>query len=84
MNLLYTEQWSREVPLNKTSKVWSLQATNRLCSNELSILPKLGHRITEGKGKLSGKTLSNLPASLATSRDFGSGPKISLADASTS
>ncbi|KAL0461231.1 UNVERIFIED_CONTAM: hypothetical protein Slati_0010700 [Sesamum latifolium] len=50
-NPLYTEQWSREVPLNKTSKVWSLQATNHRRSNEPSIMPTLGRRIIEGKAK---------------------------------
>ncbi|KAL0396187.1 UNVERIFIED_CONTAM: hypothetical protein Scaly_0067100 [Sesamum calycinum] len=50
-NPLYTEQRSREVPLNKTSKVWSLQATNHRHSNEPSILPTLGRRIIEGKAK---------------------------------
>ncbi|KAL0427292.1 UNVERIFIED_CONTAM: hypothetical protein Slati_2904000 [Sesamum latifolium] len=50
-NPLYTEQWSREVPLNKTSKVWSLQATNHRCSNKSSILPTLGRHIIEGKAK---------------------------------
>ncbi|KAL0320197.1 UNVERIFIED_CONTAM: hypothetical protein Sradi_5281200 [Sesamum radiatum] len=50
-NPLYTEQWSREVPLNKTSKVWSLQATNDRRSDEPSILPTLGRHIIEGKAK---------------------------------
>ncbi|KAL0295966.1 UNVERIFIED_CONTAM: hypothetical protein Sradi_6648700 [Sesamum radiatum] len=50
-NPLYTEQWSREVPLNKTSKVWSLQATNHHRFNEPSILPTLGRRMIEGKAK---------------------------------
>ncbi|KAL0453869.1 UNVERIFIED_CONTAM: hypothetical protein Slati_1365000 [Sesamum latifolium] len=32
-NPLYTEQWSREVPLSKTSQVWSLQAIHHRLSN---------------------------------------------------
>ncbi|KAL0399776.1 UNVERIFIED_CONTAM: hypothetical protein Sradi_2320900 [Sesamum radiatum] len=50
-NPLYTEQWPREVPLNKMSKVWSLRATHHRRSNEPSPLSILGRRIVDAKAK---------------------------------
>ncbi|KAI3446918.1 hypothetical protein Pfo_003583 [Paulownia fortunei] len=51
MNPFYLKEWSREIPLSKTSKVGALQATHLQQSNEPTLLPTLGHRIIESNAK---------------------------------
>ncbi|KAK6126655.1 hypothetical protein DH2020_039602 [Rehmannia glutinosa] len=50
-NPSYLEEWSKEIPSSKTSKMWTLLATHHQKSTELTPLPTLGRHIIEGQAK---------------------------------